>query len=103
MIFKALQTPSFIKRFMDNQLVNYVSVRNYSIFHKTCYKTNNGISMRAEQKNSWVKRPQKVHKTMENSSEKIAIHKPPIKERLNIYRFVFDFIGVLLPLNTYKQ
>ena len=56
--------------------------------------------MRTEQKNSWVKRPQRVHKTMENSSEKIAIHKPPIKEQFNIYRFVFDFIGVLLPLNT---
>ena len=56
--------------------------------------------MRAEQKNSWVKRPQKVHKTIENSSEKIAMHKPPMKERLNIYRFVFEFIGVLLPLNT---
>ena len=56
--------------------------------------------MRTKQKNSWVKRLQKVHKTMENSSEKIAIHKLPIKERRNIHIFVFNFIGVLLPLNT---
>ena len=76
MLFKILQTPSFINRFMDNQLVNYVSVWNYSIFHKTCCKTNNGIFMRTKQKNSWVKGLQKVHKTMENSSEKIAIHIP---------------------------